>query len=120
MQINTIDQNLLNKSKRLLIKISIYHDENFIKELAYLLCEMWETAKDTTERHQSILAVLESAVLTIIGYDGHIFDDPTYLGVFSKALDKLSQNDLKDEDVQYIRSAFIQEGFGTMPWLSNK
>jgi len=83
-----------------------------LESLRGILLQLWESATRSTPFHQEILAILESAMLSI--------ESPSedQLSVFREAVADLGNDALTQAHVDVIRRLFISGGFSPLVLLS--
>jgi len=78
--------------------------------------EMWETAAESSEAHQEVLAILENGVRQV-ARDGMLSDEQ--LSAIREALRELPQAVLVRSIVETIRVRFLSAGFGPMAFAED-
>ena len=110
-----LDKSLLKRAKSIIDSFNcddVMEATVYLESLRGIVLQLWESATTTTQFHQEILAILESAILPI--------DSPnrTQLSVFREAIMDLGSDVLTQAHVEVIRRQFINEGFSPLALLS--
>ena len=77
-----------------------------------IILELWESARESTQFHQQILGILESAILSIE------MPNQKQLLVFREAIVDLGHDVLTPAHVDVIRTQFVNHGFTPLALLS--
>jgi hypothetical protein len=110
-----IDQSLLMRAAGLLDGIEDLNDEDLTLTLEALRCvvfELWISVAEATQFHQSILAIVESFLLS----REHL--DPGQAIALRGAIKDLNLPLLGEQHVEVIRSQFIDQGLKPLAILS--
>jgi hypothetical protein len=83
-----------------------------IESLRGIILQLWESAANASQFHQDILAVLESAMLSVVSPSSH------HLSVFREAIRDLNSDLLAQAHVDVIRRRFISAGFSPLALLT--
>lgn len=83
-----------------------------LESLRGVLLQLWQSATDSTQFHQEILTILESAVISVES------PTPTQLSAFREAIIDLGRDVLAQVHIDVIRRRFISEGFSPLALLS--
>ena len=83
-----------------------------MESLRGIILQLWESAANASQFHQDILAVLESAMLSVELPDSH------HLSVFREAIRDLESDLLAQAHVDVIRRRFISAGFSPLALLT--
>lgn len=83
-----------------------------IESLRGIVLQLWETAKDATQFHQEILALLESAILSVENLNQE------QLSVIREATKDLQNEVLAQVHVDIMRRRFLNVGFSPLTILS--
>lgn len=115
--IGNIDVALIRKATEITESISL--DDSFdtqlhLTSLQGLACDMWASASESSEVHQELLAVFESAVIQT-NADGTA--TPQQLDLFRECLCDLSRPSLVPAHAEVLRSQFIRIGFKPLAFL---
>ncbi len=115
--IGNIDADLIRKATEITESLSLddYFDTQLhLTALQGLACDMWASASESSELHQELLAVFESAVRQT-NADG----DATHqqLDLFRECLCDLSRPSLVRAHAEVLRSQFIRMGFKPLAFL---
>lgn len=110
-----LSKSLLERAKSIIE--SFKHDDTFdatinFDSLRGIILELWESARESTQFHQQILGILESAILSI--------ETPNQeqLFVFREAILDLGHDVLTPAHVDVIRTQFVNHGFTPLALLS--
>ncbi len=109
-----IDPSLIQKAKDIVESIDsrdAFQTPLHVTSLAGVVMEMWESAADSSDIHQDILATLENAV-RLRGEEAAVTNED--LSAFREALTDLTQEHLAQENADVIRSRFVRMGFGPL------
>jgi len=110
-----LDRSLLNRAKNIMDGFNhsdIMEVAVNLESLRGIVLQLWESAANASQLHQEILAILESAILSV--------ECPTesQLAAFKEAVTDLGIDILTQAHVNVIRRRFIAEGFGPLALLS--
>lgn len=83
-----------------------------LESLRGVLLQLWQSATDSTQFHQEILTILESAAISVES------PTPTQLSAFREAIIDLGRDVLAQVHIDVIRRRFISEGFSPLALLS--
>ena len=83
-----------------------------IESLRGLILQLWETAQNATQFHHEILALLESAILSVETLSQE------QISVLKEAIKDLHNEVLAQAHVDVIRRRFIMVGFSPLAFLS--
>jgi len=111
------DASLIRRAREIVDSIdpgNSYESPSDLAALAGLLMEMWESAQGSSDLHQDILAVLETAVRQAAECGSVTL---SHLSFFREALTDLALPRLVRENAEVIRSKFVSEGFAALPFL---
>lgn len=114
-----VDAYLLTRSRELLDSIDCADPINTQLNLTALvgtLREMWETATESSEIHQDILAAFENAVC-LSDRAGTV--NPSQLSAMREALADLAMDRLTPRNVEVVRARFVREGFGVLGFVGD-
>lgn len=84
-----------------------------LESLRGIVLQLWETAMTSSQLHQEILAILESAIISVES----LSEDQ--LSAVQGAISCLRYNTLTQRDVDAIRADFINKGFSPLALLSD-
>jgi hypothetical protein len=110
-----VDQSLLLRAAELLEGIEDVNDEDLTLTLEALRCvvfELWISVAEATQFHQSILAIVESFLLSREHLDGG------QAAALRGAIKDLNLPLLGEQHVEVIRSQFIDQGHRPLAILS--
>jgi len=83
-----------------------------LESLRGIVLQLWKSATNSSQFHQDILAILESAIISVE------YPNKDQLTVFREAVIDLGNNVLTQAHVDVIRRRFISEGFSPLALLS--
>jgi len=109
-----IDNGLVRRAQELLETLDAADEVEsplLLDALRSVVLEMWDSASESSEVHQGILAVLENGAV-IAATHGSI--TPSQLSAFREALTDLSQPRLVLKSAESIRRRFVDEGFNPL------
>lgn len=115
-----INKDLISEAKRIIADIDIddpYNMEFQLPVLVSCVMQMWETAASGSQYHQDILAILENGVTCARVSDALTAEQ---LNAFREALIYLAFAHLVCENVQAIRSRFINAGFALLAFIEGQ
>ena len=93
-----------------------YHTVLHLASLSAVVMEIWESAVRSSQCHQDILAILENGVRLAQHADSfHL--ELRHLSAFREALSDLGQPQLVRQNVDAVRSRFLNEGFTPLGFL---
>jgi len=112
-----LNKQLLSRSKEIL---DIFETEKLdpmdvsinFNSLKAVVLELWRTAAKSSQFHQDILAILESALLALNS------PEKKHISLFREAIIDLGQEILSQPHVDVIRHRFIKEGFTPLAIMS--
>ena len=110
-----LDKSLLKRTRNIVenFNVSSVMDAAIdLESLRGVLLQLWQSATDSTQFHQEILAILESAVISVES------PTPTQLSAFREAIIDLERDVLAQVHIDVIRRRFISEGFSPLALLS--
>jgi len=87
-----------------------------IASITAMTGDLWNYANRVSENHLSVLAILESGLLSLVQNSTGMAQQEK-LDAIREALGLLRQSTLTDPDVESIRSAFIEAGFSPLAFL---
>jgi len=110
-----LDRSLLNRANNIIDSLDhrdVVEATVHLESLRGIVLQLWESAATSSQTHQEILAVLESAILSI--------ESPNegQLSAFKEAVMDLGNDVLTQAHVDVIRRRFIGEGFSPLALLS--
>lgn len=110
-----LDRSLLNRANNIIDSLDhrdVVESTVHLESLRGIVLQLWEIAATSSQAHQEILAVLESAILSI--------ESPNegQLSAFKEAVMDLGNDVLTQAHVDVIRRRFIGEGFSPLALLS--
>jgi len=113
--VGSLDKSLLERAKDIVesLRVNDVMDTAInLDSLRGIVLQLWESATNSTQFHQEILALLESAVISI--------DSPNedQLSVFREAIIDLENDVLAQAHVDVIRRQFIKRGCSPLAVLS--
>jgi hypothetical protein len=111
----SLDKSLLARARNIIDGFTpgdVMEDTINFESLRGIVLQLWESAENASQLHQEILAILESAILSI--------ECPTesQLAAFKEAVTDLGSDVLTQAHVDVIRRRFIAEGFSPLALLS--
>jgi hypothetical protein len=113
--IGRLDKSLLERAKDIVesLRVNDVMDTAInLDSLRGIILQLWESATNSTQFHQEILAFLETAVISIES------PNENQLSVFKEAIIDLENDVLAQAHVDIIRSQFIKRGFSPLAVLS--
>ena len=109
-----LDQVLLGRARDALDSLNLDDPAEMtvqVADLAARLCELWDCACDSSQRHQSVLALAEGAAMSwSLVTEGQV-------EALRMAIDYLCQDELTDTHVDLLRSRLIDEGYNPFALL---
>lgn len=110
-----LDKSLLERAKTI---IDCFNPDDVmdvtinLESLRGIILNLWESATNSTKFHQEILAILESAMLSVESpHEDH-------LSVFREAILDIGSDVLTQANAEVIRRRFINTGFSPLALLS--
>lgn len=113
--VGSLDKSLLERAKDVVesLRVNDVMDTAInLDSLRGIVLQLWESATNSTQFHQEILALLESAVISIES------PNKDQLSVFREAIIDLENDVLAQAHVDVIRRQFIKRGFSPLAVLS--
>lgn len=110
-----LDKSILGRAKSI---IESFGDSDVmevainLESLRGIVLQLWESATSSSQFHQEILAILESALISVES------PNENQLSVFREAIADLERDVLAQVHVDVIRGQFIREGFSPLALLS--
>jgi len=110
-----LDKSLLERAKSIIDGFNcddIMDATINLESLRGIVLQLWESATSGTQFHQAILAILESALISV--------ESPNegQLSVFREAISDLENDVLTQAHIDVIQRRFIGEGFSPLALLS--
>lgn len=114
--VRALDKSLLLRARDILESFDandLVQSSVDLESLRGIVVQLWESAANSTQFHQQILAILESAILTIE------LPNQEQLSLFREAVIDLGHDVLTQAQVDIIQRQFISKGFSPLALLGD-
>lgn len=112
---SSLDGALLHRAREIIENLDLDDAYELTLQLAAfggIVSDLWESAGRSTNHHQSILAILESALLSSDGLS------ECQASAFREAIIDLGSDYLSESNVEIIQSRFLEQNFSPLALLS--